>query len=339
MASIDELLNGAEVAIKDFFDSKFDLQFTDTKYVPSYEDGDLTFERGLVKKGKEIETCVLFIDIRNSVKLNKSHRNDTMAKLYAAFVKVAIYAAYHHNGAVRNIIGDRVMIVFQQDECFTNAVHCALSLNHMCNQLLNRYFKFSDFKCGIGIDHGRMRVIKAGTRKRGAENSYTKNLIWVGDPANIASRLTDMANKEHVNKEMLCTVEERKINPLLASVLSANKIPTSTESHINVRNLDAELFAKYLVIGSNGELSLKNDIPFALLHKSFSSKLLKAEYRETNVKVPPILMTEKVYNTFKLLNPQHNSLVNKWWHKQDLKIKDYSGLVIGGDVFWKTKKI
>jgi adenylate cyclase len=61
---------------------------------------------------------VLFVDIRNSVKLNEKHQTQTMGRIYTAFTKAILKIAYHHNGFVRNIIGDRVMIVFSSGKLF-----------------------------------------------------------------------------------------------------------------------------------------------------------------------------------------------------------------------------
>jgi class 3 adenylate cyclase len=48
---------------------------------------------------------------------------------------------------------------------------------------------------GIGIDYGRMLATKTGIRKHGdAQQSY-RSLVWLGRPANVASKLTDAANK------------------------------------------------------------------------------------------------------------------------------------------------
>lgn len=38
--------------------------------------------------------------------------------------------------------------------------------------------------------------MKVGIVTKGAENDDNKGLVWVGYPANFASRLTDCANKE-----------------------------------------------------------------------------------------------------------------------------------------------
>src|SRR6476661_9123926 len=110
------ILNEIEADIVDIRAKNF--QYTSTKLVPSRHDTSLTFERGADKTGKEIETCVLYVDIRNSVELNRQHHTQTMGRIYTSFSKSMLKIAKYHNGYVRNIIGDRVMIVFPSDNCY-----------------------------------------------------------------------------------------------------------------------------------------------------------------------------------------------------------------------------
>ena len=74
---------------------------------------------------------MLFVDIRNSVQLTKDKQDRTMGRLYSVFAHCVLLAAQEEGGFVRNIIGDRVMIVFPPDKCYTKAVHCAITINHI----------------------------------------------------------------------------------------------------------------------------------------------------------------------------------------------------------------
>lgn len=336
MANVKNLLDTAETAIKDFFDSKFELSFTNARNVPTYEDCDLTFERQRTKYGKEIDTCVLFVDIRDSVALNNKHQKDTMAKLYAAFVKSVIYAANHHNGAVRNIIGDRVMVVFQPQDCFINAVECAISINKICNTILNKHFKFSDIRCGIGIDWGNMRVIKVGTHRQGAERASSKNLIWVGSPANIASRLTDIANKETITKKVVYTVEQyqfRSPYTYLPSILRGENYKSNYNPPIKIpvtNSVKPDEFTNSLMFNDSGELFMKGKFGIG------QDRLLSFKHLEEKSNNPPILMTEKVYLEYRKAKPQASDIVSNWWKEQTIDIKDYKGKILGGRVTWET---
>lgn len=191
--SIKELINNVLSEINNI--KKTPLDFTHTSNVPCIDDRELTFEQGKTKGGECIETCVLYVDIRDSVKLNEEKQTRTMAKIYSAFAKCVLMAAREEGGYVRNIVGDRVMIVFPEESCCTKALCCAITINHI-STLINRQFDNLEFRCGIGIDYGRMNVIKVGLPRQGDEKDENRALVWVGYPANYASRLTDVANKK-----------------------------------------------------------------------------------------------------------------------------------------------
>lgn len=175
-----------------------DTSFTDTSVVPTVYDSDLTYPRHDDRKGKSLETCVLFVDIRDSVQKNKDHRASTLARMYSAFVYGVLRIAKEYNGHIRNIIGDRVMVVFDKDSSCDNAVRCAGVIMYFCKSQMGRTLPNDSFKCGIGIHYGNMKVIKVGLTTHDKENEDNMNLVWIGDPANLASRLTDMAGKENV---------------------------------------------------------------------------------------------------------------------------------------------
>jgi class 3 adenylate cyclase len=175
----------------------FAIEVTNTENVPHASDPAITFPDVTAKSqgAKLIETSVLYIDIRRSTELNFSHKPKTVAKLYTAFVRAMTRVARHYDGHVRGIIGDRVMVIFDRANCYTNAVNCAIAMNTVSSQIINKYFKANEVSCGIGIDAGKMLATKTGVRRHGVEQSNYRSLVWLGRPANIASKLTDLANK------------------------------------------------------------------------------------------------------------------------------------------------
>jgi adenylate cyclase len=181
---------------KDIFGHE--IETTKTYSVPGRNDAGLTFGRDQVKRGKLIETCVLFIDIRNSTGMSRSLKKDKarLGKIYSAFVDAMVSIADKY-GYVRNIIGDRVMVVFEPGNCFVDAVDCAVAMYTVATKILKKFSGLDSFKVGIGIDWGEMLILKTGIQKRHEEQSEYKNLVWVGDAANSASKLTDFANKEY----------------------------------------------------------------------------------------------------------------------------------------------
>lgn len=295
--------------IRDVKNTSF--EYATTQNVPSRDEQGLTFERGIAKRGKIIESCVLYVDIRNSVDLTSKHQRNTMGKIYTAFSKSMLKIAQQHNGFVRNIIGDRVMIVFPTNNCFTNAVDCAISINHT-SKIMREVFTNVDFKCGIGIDYGEMKVIKVGIQRQGNENIENKNLVWVGKPANIASRLTDVANKEI---ERVKVKYKRFIPPYLEFPSFGIKSGQPLEEIVS-----REEFSKNLTL-LVGKLQYKGgDI---------------LNFEKEKISFPPILMTETVFNGYKRKNPNRNNIRQNFWKEQpNHNIKNVSKKVYGGNVIW-----
>ncbi|MDN4011428.1 adenylate/guanylate cyclase domain-containing protein [Chryseobacterium gambrini] len=316
---------------KDIIDIRAkNFRYVSTSLVPSRHDTSLTFERGEDKVGKEIDSCVLYVDIRNSVELNRKHHTQTMGRIYTAFSKAMLKIAKHHGGYVRNIIGDRVMIVFPKDNCYTNAVNCAISIYHIAHDLINKVFEEVNFECGIGIDYGNLKIVKVGLHRRGSEGFDNKNLVWVGYPANIASRLTDVANK---------SVEKRKFKVeyypynffgylgFLRPFSPLRQVPTSTDKLYSdtpkVDILTGEEFTKNISFSDVSGISYSG------------GKLIRFDKSESKIDFPPILMTSRVYSGFKAANPTRDDVSGKFWKKIDNhNIKNVDVDVYGGTVNW-----
>ena len=331
--AIKDIINEIEEDIQDVIQTSFD--YTNTRYVPTPNDGALTYERGKNKTGKIISTCVLYADIRDSVELTRKHTTQTMGRIYTAFTKAVLKVARHHNGHTRNIIGDRVMIVFPNENCFTNAVNCAISINHICDYLINKKFVGVNFKCGIGIDYGDLKTIKVGIQRRGDEHGENKGLIWVGYPANIASRLTDMANKNIQETTFNVTFHPKNPTKLL-NMLFATKPLTTIGGYpfkfdpyapeyldtVKSKILSHEQFIEEISSFNDGSMFF-ND-----------GKIIGFTKDIKKIAFPPILMTERVFNGYRNANPTNNSIVNNYWKKQNQKIKNVTNDFYGGNVTW-----
>lgn len=333
--AVASILEEIENDVRDVVITNF--VYNNTRCVPNRSDEGLTYEKGQEKKGKEIETCVLYVDIRNSVALTEKHHNQTMGRVYTAFTKAVLKVARHHNGHTRNIIGDRVMVVFPSENCFTNAVECAISINHISKKIINKHFNNVDFKCGIGIDFGNLRVIKVGIQRRGYEKGENKGLVWVGYPANIASRLTDVANK--TIEDVYFEVTRNPINnPLINNLLGALLMWQHAKTDRNTPyapipqpyysnreetvEMTVEQFAASIYSSKDGELSME-DGRFI----RFSKKTRTLDY-------PEILMTEKVYTGFKKNNSKSKCILENYWHEQTHQIKNVPSKIYGGNVLW-----
>ena len=325
------------MALKEFF-SNIDSIICDWKntgftfnlktYVPGLDDTNLTYGNGEEKKGIEINTCVLFVDIRDSVQLTKSKQVRTMGKIYSVFTHCVLLAAQYHGGFVRNIIGDRVMIVFPQNDCFRNSVNCAITINYIASMINNKFDNF-EFKCGIGVDYGKLNVMKVGIQKKGAENDDNKGLVWVGYPANFASRLTDCANKEFEDIYYSINGEFYEYNPWYNPSLQfyiGNNRPNGY--YRKTKKFTAEQFASEIKLSRDG------------LHLELSScrKVYSIDKKEEKFKYASILLSDKVYQELAKAYPNRNSIKEGLWKKQTRKIKDIDYDVWGGDIVWKLNK-
>lgn len=185
--------------------SDFELEISESTMVPNHSDSQLTYSNfdSKIKKVKRVKTSILFIDIRKSTEISLKNSPETMAKLYSSFTRSMIRVAEFHGGKVRNIIGDRVMVVFDWAKCGEQSVNTAISMNEIITELINKKFTEARVSCGIGIDSGEVLVTKCGVIKRGVENAHYKNLTWSGKVANVASKLTDVAGKYVSNSKTI----------------------------------------------------------------------------------------------------------------------------------------
>lgn len=317
-----------QMARKDFFDNITNVindwknttfTFNQKDYVPGLDDKNLTYGNGEEKKGIDIETCVLFVDIRNSVQLTKDKQVRTMGKIYSVFTHCVLLAAQYDGGYVRNIIGDRVMVVFSPEDCFRKAVYCAITINHIASMINDKFDNF-EFKCGIGVDYGRISVMKVGVQKKGSENDDNKGLVWVGYPANFASRLTDSANKEFTDTYYKVDGEFYEYHPLESPLLGFRK----SGYYRKTQKYTAEKLAADVKVSQSGHN----------LELSSCRKIYSIDREEEKYTYKPILLSDKVFQEYAKVDSEENDIKDGKWLKQPRKIKDVDFDVWGRDIKW-----
>ncbi|TBG08447.1 adenylate/guanylate cyclase domain-containing protein [Rhizobium leguminosarum] len=320
MVKMNELRDELAGEVGTILAKEFAITVSTTNYVPNSSDGAITFPNldASTQACKLIETCVLYIDIRRSTQLNLEHKPQTVAKLYSAFVRSMTKCARHYGGHVRGIIGDRVMVIFDKEDAYKNAVNTAILMHSTAKYVLNKHFSANEIECGIGIDAGRILATKTGFRRRGVEQYNYKNLVWLGRPANVASKLTDLANKK----------AETLTYPQLHSAFNAGG-PSWTWLRVTPQQFLA------------GFDTVHYPAPSRLVPKDarWSSYLFSTESVDMKPATPPILMTKLVYDRFKQACPDDSSIKNGWFKKIDrLTVTGYSGDVYGGDVIFSVFK-
>ncbi len=318
--TVDDLLRDLDQEISILQSPGFSVDVTETSSAPTDSDPSLTFEDfdRTSKKVKVVETCALYVDIRRSTKLNLDHHKETMAKLYSSFIRGMIRATEQFNGKVRNVAGDRIMVVFDCANCFEDSVNTAALMNTVSQQIINRRFDHDDFKCGIGIDYGKMMVVKCGTIKYRRENSNYKSLVWLGKPANVASKLTDAANQPSTS--------------VPKDGLQVGFCYPAT-GQWSWRFQTTQEFIDSLEFTRTPNMRYKNQF----FYTCFAGTEYTANYDST----PPILVTATVYEGLKRTNPDHYSIKNRQqWRKVCRKIPGCpvpvygANLILGGGK-WK----
>lgn len=303
-----DFLKELDDEVKTVISSDFEIEIVETNFVPSFSDPNITFDNldTKKKKCKRLESCVLYVDIRGSARISAERKPKTLAKMYSSFVRTMLACARYYGGHVRNIIGDRVMVVFDKEDCFTKAIDTAILMNSVCKYILNKRITSFDFRAGIGIDYGKMLITKSGAIRKGTEKEFYRSLVWLGRPANIASRLTDLANKtEHYR---------------IPAIHQGNYYSYLGDWHWQSKPY--EQFIDDLETTSSRMLRHKDEHFYTFFKTTMSHS------KSHN----PILMTKAVYDGYKSANPNADSVKKGWFSKKSITVKDYNGDVYGGNV-------
>jgi class 3 adenylate cyclase len=165
-----------------------DNSFPEKDTIPKRD--SLTFRNGFY-----VNCAALFVDIRGSSDLPKTHNRPILAKLYRVFISEMIAVLNgNSNCAETNVVGDSVSGIFNApytsdiDRVFSTAAEAASVVD-----LMNFKFRkrgISEIKIGIGLDYGRALMIKAGYNGSGMND-----VVWMGDVVNSACHLSNKAGK------------------------------------------------------------------------------------------------------------------------------------------------
>ncbi len=168
-------------------DERFDEYSIDT--VP--EAGDRRLTHG--GTGLAGEFTFLYVDMRSSSALPWAHRRQSVAKLYKAFHHCMVEAVKSGNGRVRSFDGDRVLGIFAGARRADQAVETAMRMVGCKEEILipkiRTKYQNDSFDIGIGVATGPALAIKAGV----GYDMNNRDLVWIGDPPNLGSKLSDVA--------------------------------------------------------------------------------------------------------------------------------------------------
>ena len=163
-------------------------QFIETDDLPSRE--QLTYTNGFYGR-----CSAVFVDIRDSSGLTGKHKRPTLAKIYRSFISemVAVLNSYVKVREV-NIVGDCVWAVYNTP--YKSDIDSVFQIAYTANtlkRLLNCRFEkrgISPLSLGIGVDWGRVLMIKAGFNGSGIHD-----VIYMGEVVNRAAHLAHKAGR------------------------------------------------------------------------------------------------------------------------------------------------
>lgn len=301
--------------ISELLSTEMRVEVTDTSSVPDVSDPAITFPNTENKKikVKRIETSILFVDMRKSSEISASHKPDTLAKLYSSLIWGIAECANNHNGKIRNIVGDGVMVVFDQKNCFKNSIDTAISINSFVSNVLNKLFKKNSIKCGIGIDYGKLLVTKVGKIKKGKESISNKELVWLGNATNLASKITDQANKSEYWS--------------IEGVSEGHYYPYTDKwgwyDYTFMEFIDR-------LTPNNGHLIQGRNF----IHKEEYFKTHFKKSFSMSKQTKPIIITDPIMKGLKKEDPNRSSLVKGLWNPVSLTLDGYSGKLWESDLIW-----
>lgn len=201
-----------------------------------------------------------------------------------------------------------------------------------------------------------MLVTKAGIRKRGRDQGSYRNFVWLGRPANVASKLTDTANKPSVG-EYVTTVRVAYDKPALPTFgalgLGFSRLPVSNpfsfaEAILGVGGPATNLLSST----TTTDWEWVSETPSAFLAQlkvqyaptrithekpNFGSFFLHDEY-VTKAGTPPILMTAAVWAGFRKSKPDSPSVTQALFKESDVKVPGYTDKVFGGRAIYPELK-
>lgn len=174
-----------------------DTNFDEVDEIPSRD--KLTFTNGFYVN----YTSSLFIDIRQSSSLPSKYKRPTLARIYRGYISEAVAIINGNEDCAEiNIVGDSVWGVFnaryktQIDKVFQTAYTLSSMIDILNCKLKKK--NIDPIEVGIGIDFGRVLMIKAGYFGSGLND-----VVWMGEVVNNASKLCGYGNQTSSDNEIM----------------------------------------------------------------------------------------------------------------------------------------
>lgn len=161
-------------------------------FVPTISNSKLTFGC----KGLEFDATTLYIDMRGSTAILNKHTHKVVAKIHMLYYHAIVKIAKATGGEIRSFNGDSLLVFYQgtTKDILSKAVKAAMQMKYAIKILLNENLKnYTDIDFGIGIDYGKILATKVGV----GGTDETKDLIWIGNAVNKATKISDMCQSSY----------------------------------------------------------------------------------------------------------------------------------------------
>ncbi|WP_288147207.1 adenylate/guanylate cyclase domain-containing protein [Thomasclavelia cocleata] len=150
------------------------------------------------KKAKNLQCSVMFVDMRNSTKMQDENGSKNMIKIYKMFAKLVTKAVEENCGKVMQIVGDGLLCLFinkNKTNSGQHAINAVRIINTYVKEAYNPIVK-PDWKiaCGMGICSGHILITRIGTRGK----NKCCQLAFPSSITNYASKCCDNAGDNEV---------------------------------------------------------------------------------------------------------------------------------------------
>jgi adenylate cyclase len=153
--------------------------------------GETKFKQVMKQKQIEIDTAVLFADLRGYTRLSQTLDPSRMNELLHGFYDRCSNAVWKYDGIINKFIGDAVLAIFNfplmRADHVLNAVRTAVELQRQCAGLKEEAGLDAEQDVGIGIG------VHAGISRMGEVGNAFKDFTAIGPVVNLASRLQTAA--------------------------------------------------------------------------------------------------------------------------------------------------
>ena len=171
-------------------------------------------------EGEEIETTVMFVDIRGFTGLSEYYSPRELVEFLNEYFSYIVKPIIENHGVINKFMGDSVMAVFSPvfgvEDHPHAAVKAALGMRRALNDF-NKTGRFRPVRHGIGIHTGMLIAGNVGTSER-------KEYTVIGDTVNVASRIESQTKIEETDILVSEETVKKLQNPREFNLIKGNTV-------------------------------------------------------------------------------------------------------------------